>query len=155
DPDSTFLVTAVAGGTLGTQFTLPSGALLTLNADGTFRYDPNHAFDKLPAPGSGASNLTTTDTFSYTDTGGATATVTVTVTGVDSDDTLIGTAGIDSLSGGIGNDSYFVWNSEDEVNEAVGAGYDVVAASVDYVLPANVEALSIIGTGLTGVGTGG
>ena len=50
-----FLVTAVSGGTLGTQFALPSGALLTLNADGTFSYDPNHLFDYLPTPGSGAS----------------------------------------------------------------------------------------------------
>ena len=65
DPDSgAFLVTAVSGGTVGTQLTLPSGALLTLNADGTFNFDPHHLFDYLPAPGSGASNLTITDTFS-------------------------------------------------------------------------------------------
>ena len=49
DPDGgAFLVTAVSGGTLGAQLTLPSGALLTLNADGTFSYDPNHLFDYLP-----------------------------------------------------------------------------------------------------------
>ena len=80
DPDSAaILVTAVSGGALGTQLTLPSGALLTLNANGTFSYDPNHLFDYLPTPGSGASNLTITDTFTYTITGGDTATVTVTV----------------------------------------------------------------------------
>ena len=95
DPDGgAFLVTAVSGGTLGTQLTLPSGALLTLNADGTFSYDPNHLFDYLPTPGSGASNLTITDTFSYTITGGDTATVTVTVSGVDTNDILYDSAGM-------------------------------------------------------------
>ncbi|MES0808112.1 Ig-like domain-containing protein [Roseibium sp. SCPC15] len=32
---------------VGQQITLPSGALLTVNADGTFDYDPNGAFDGL------------------------------------------------------------------------------------------------------------
>ena len=50
DPDGAFSVTAMSGGTLGTQLTLPSGALLTLNADGTLSYDPNHVFDYLPTP---------------------------------------------------------------------------------------------------------
>ncbi len=69
-------VTAVSGGAVGTQFALPSGALLTLNADGTFTYDPNGAFDDL---GMGQSD---TDTFSYTisDFGGDTDTATVTLT---------------------------------------------------------------------------
>ena len=79
----------MSGGTVGAQFALPSGALLTLSADGTYFYDPNHQFDYLPAPGSGASNLTVTDTFTYTITGGDTATVTVTVSGVDSNDVLL------------------------------------------------------------------
>ena len=156
DPDDPLQVTAVNGNALsvGTTITLASGALLTLNANGTFSYDPNGAFDALPTPASGASNTPGTDSFTYTITGSSTATVTVTITGVDSDDTLIGTAGIDNLSGGIGNDLYFVGNSGDGVNEAVGAGYDIVAASVDYVLPVNVEALYLIGAGLTGTGSG-
>ena len=132
DPDGgAFLVTAVSGGTLGTQLTLPSGALLTVNADGTFSYDPNHMFDYLPTPGSGASNLTITDTFSYTITGGDTATVTVTVSGVDTDDTLRDSPGIDSLAGGIGDDYYYVNNTDDVVTEAAGAGFDTVVASVN------------------------
>ena len=156
DPDDPLQVTAVNGNALsvGTTIMLASGALLTLNANGTFSYDPNGAFDALPTPASGASNTPGTDSFTYTITGSSTATVTVTITGVDSDDTLIGTAGIDNLSGGIGNDLYFVGNSGDGVNEAVGAGYDIVAATVDYTMPANVEALYIIGAGLTGTGSG-
>ena len=100
DPDGgTFVVTAVSVGTVGTPITLPSGALLIVNANGTFNYDPNHTFDYLPAPGSGASNLTINDTFSYAITGGDTATVTVTVSGVDTNDVLYDSAGIDSLAG--------------------------------------------------------
>jgi VCBS repeat-containing protein len=147
DPDSLlFFVTAVAGGTVGTQFTLPSGALLTVNANGTFSYDPNHVFDYLPAPGSGASDLTVTDTFSYTLTGGNTATVTVTISGVDSNDTLFDTAGIDTLAGGIGNDYYYVTNTGDVVTEAAGAGSDTVVASTNYTLPPSntVEVLNML-----------
>ena len=154
DPDTPLVVSAVNGnaGNVNNPILLASGALLTVNANGNFTYDPNGALDYLPAPGSGASNLSVIDTFTYTVT--PTASVTVTVTGVDSDDTLIGTAGIDNLSGGIGNDLYSVGNTGDVVNEAVGAGYDIVAATVDYTLPANVEALYIIGTGLIGTGSG-
>jgi VCBS repeat-containing protein len=156
DPDDPLQVTAVNGNALsvGTTITLASGALLTLNGNGTLSYDPNGAFDALPTLASGASNTPGHDSFTYTITGSSTATVTVTITGVDSDDTLIGTGGIDNFSGGIGNDLYFVGNTGDGVNEAVGAGYDIVAATVDYTLPANVEALYIIGTGLIGTGSG-
>ena len=57
-----FNVTAVNGQTasVGSQITLPSGALLTLNADGTYTYDPNGQFDSLSA------GQTTTDSFTYT-----------------------------------------------------------------------------------------
>lgn len=105
DPDG-LLVTAVNGNaaSVGTQITLASGALLTLNADGTFSYDPNGAFDELPAAGSGAANLTATDSFTYTLDGGDTATVTVSISGVDSNDALTGTAGNDILRGGNGQD---------------------------------------------------
>jgi len=157
EPEGTYSVTAMSAGTLGTQLALPSGALLTLDADGTFSYDPNHRFDYLPTPGSGASDLTVTDTFTYTSTDGHTATVTVTVSGVDSNDILLDSAGIDTLAGGIGNDVYLVTNTADVVIEAAGAGFDWVAATVDYTLPASntVEVLNMLGTGLTGTGSEG
>ncbi|HSH32122.1 MAG TPA: Ig-like domain-containing protein, partial [Actinomycetota bacterium] len=150
DPDGgTFAVTAVSAGAVGTPITLPSGALLTVNADGTFNYNPNHLFDYLPTFDSGASNLTITDTFAYAITGGDTATVTVTVSGVDTNDVLYDSAGIDSLAGGILNDVYYVHNTGDVVTEAVNAGSDTVAAFVNYTLPASstVEVLNMIGSG--------
>jgi VCBS repeat-containing protein len=67
--------------TLGTATALPSGALLTVNSNGTFSYDPNGAFNSLSA------SQTATDTFKYTatDSRGATSpssgTVTITITG--------------------------------------------------------------------------
>lgn len=73
DNSSTLTVTALNGqaGDVGNQITLGSGALLTLNSDGTFDYDPNGAFT-----GGG------TETFTYTleDDQGATDTATATIT---------------------------------------------------------------------------
>jgi Ca2+-binding RTX toxin-like protein len=51
-----------------------------------------------------------------------------------------GGAGVDTMAGGAGNDLYFVNNSNDVVNEAVGSAggtADKVYASVNYTLTAN------------------
>ncbi len=108
DPDGPALqVTAVNGqpANVGQQIVLASGALLTLNANGTFSYDPNHAFDSLAAAGSGSANTTATDSFTYTVTGGMVETATVTILGADSNDTLHGTSANNTLDGGIGTDT--------------------------------------------------
>ncbi len=64
DPDAgdTLSIYAVNGSAInvGVQITLPSGALLTVNSDGTFVYDPNGAFEHIAAGGTGA------DSFTYT-----------------------------------------------------------------------------------------
>jgi Ca2+-binding RTX toxin-like protein len=75
-------VTQVNGNsvTVGTPITLASGALLTLNANSTFDYNPNGQFESL---GVGA---TASDSFIYTasDNGGnSTATVNLTINGVN------------------------------------------------------------------------
>ena len=66
---------------VGSQIKLPSGALLSANADGSFTYEQNGQFDFL---GAGES---TADSFTYTvdddDGGTASATVTVRITGVN------------------------------------------------------------------------
>ena len=78
----TLSVTAVNGvaANVGSQITLASGALLTLNGDGSYDYDPNGAFEAL---NDGESD---TDSFAYTVSDGQggsdTATVTITVNGV-------------------------------------------------------------------------
>jgi Ca2+-binding RTX toxin-like protein len=153
DPDGpAFSVIAVSdGGSVGNQFTLPSGALLIVNADGTFDYDPSGAFDETPTPGSGASNQPATDSFIYTITGGDTGTVTINIDGLDTDDTLLGSPGNDVLSGGVGDDRYIVANAGDAVIELDGEGFDSVQTSVDYALQAgqSIEFLATFGVATT------
>jgi len=78
DSGDTKTVSAVNGsaGDVGIQVTLASGALLTLNADGSYAYDPNGQFNALNG------EETATDEFDYTmqDSQGATSTATVTIT---------------------------------------------------------------------------
>ncbi|MEZ5581625.1 MAG: Ig-like domain-containing protein [Candidatus Competibacteraceae bacterium] len=84
DPDSDPLtVTELNGDSadIGVPIPLPSGALLTLNSDGSFDYDPNGAFEEL------GQDEPDQDSFQYTLSDGQggtdTATVTITLTGVD------------------------------------------------------------------------
>src|SRR5205814_1016245 len=61
---------------VGTQIALPSGALLTVQSDGSYTYDPNGKYDFL------ASGSTAADAFAYTmeDSQGATSAAVVTIT---------------------------------------------------------------------------
>ena len=102
----TLTVTAVNGTTtdIGSEITLTSGALLTLNSDGTFNYDPNGAFESLNT------SETDTDSFTYTiddgNGGTDTATVTITITGLDESPLVKGqpaTAFVDSTNTVVGN----------------------------------------------------
>lgn len=92
-------VSAVNGSNadIGTEIILASGALLTLNADGTFVYDPNAAFDELEAGGSDI------DSFDYTLSDGkggfGTATVTVTVNAPASPFTGVNAGDLDGGNG--------------------------------------------------------
>jgi VCBS repeat-containing protein len=86
DPDGDSLSVTEVNGTpsdVGSEITLSSGALLTLNGGGSYEYDPNGQFDDL------AAGQSATDSFEYTvsDGNGGTDTGTVTVT-VDSDQSL-------------------------------------------------------------------
>lgn len=110
---------------VGTQITLASGALLTVNADGTYTYDPNGQFDDLPGAGSGSVN-TATDTFTYTLTNGNTATVTVTINGESSStgDVSVGTGGDDTQTGSTGNDTFVGGAGNDTI--IGGGGVNVV-----------------------------
>jgi serralysin len=77
----------------------------------------------------------------------------LTGTGSDGAETLLSYGGPNTLVGLGGNDLYYVNNAADVVIEAANGGHDIVLASVDYTLPANVEALYMVGSGLTGTGS--
>ena len=65
---------------------------------------------------------------------------------------LNGGAGIDQLYGYGGNDTYFVDNPGDIVNEAAGGGSDHVLTSVSYTLTAGQEIESLSTTNSAGTG---
>ncbi|MCC9607773.1 Ig-like domain-containing protein [Blastopirellula sp. JC732] len=86
DTEGTHMTISAVNGApadVGAPIVLASGALLTLNADGSFDYDPNGMFDDM------SSGETATDSFTYTisdeDGGEDTATVTLTINGLDTD----------------------------------------------------------------------
>jgi len=88
-PDQAVTVTSVNGSTpdVNGEILLPSGALLTLNDDGSFTYKTNGAFENL-GPSGGGSPTSATDTFTYeskaaTGPSSGPATVTITINGVD------------------------------------------------------------------------
>ena len=107
DPNGDALTVSQLNGntaSIGTQVTLDSGALLTLNTDGSFTYDPNGQFEAL------STGDTATDSFEYTLSDGRltdTATVTLAIAGVNDapPGTIIGTDGDDILIGGRGRDT--------------------------------------------------
>ena len=77
------------------------------------------------------------------------------LTGNAGNNTLSGGAGADTMIGGLGNDTYVVDAAGDVVNENVGEGIDVVQSSITYVLPANVENLTLGGSAaINGTGNG-
>lgn len=76
------------------------------------------------------------------------------IVGNDADNYLEGFGGIDTLSGGLGNDTYVVNDTVDFIFEQAGQGTDWVAAQgVNWVLGANLENLELLGHGaLNGTG---
>jgi ELWxxDGT repeat protein len=130
---------------VGNQITLADGSLLKVNSDGTFTWDPNGKFEDLPAAGSGAdpTALPNTETFTYELTGATSdTTVTITVTGVDNNDTVIGTNGVDTLNPGTGNDIVRALGGADTINMGAnltaadqidgGTGNDTVNLNGNY-----------------------
>ena len=67
--------------------------------------------------------------------------------GGNNNDVLVGGADADGMTGGAGNDTYFVDNAGDAVIENAGGGTDTVRATISHALGANVENLTLDGTG--------
>jgi len=74
------------------------------------------------------------------------------VSGTNGDDTLVGTANGDEMTGLLGNDSYVVNHSGDSVIEKAGEGIDTVYAYINYTLEAHVENLVLQTGAATGTG---
>lgn len=148
-----------------------------------YEYDSGNTIVQIDSNGDGTADMEIqlTGTFSLTETdfvgvtpanvtmvGSAAADTIVTGGGADSidgaggndtinsgngNDTIIGGAGVDSMIGGAGNDVYYVDDSADIIVEASGQGTDVVNSTVDYVLSADIENLTLTGsTNINGTG---
>jgi len=148
---ATLRVTAVNGSAagVGEPIALSSGALLTLRADGTFSYDPNHAFDHLAGYFTGGSNARAEDSFSYALAGRDSATVTVTVWGLVSPDHRVeGTEGENGLGGSAvedliyglgGNDLIYAGEGNDRIDGGAGADLMEGAAGDDLYIVDNAR----------------
>ena len=62
---------------------------------------------------------------------------------------LYGREGVDLMIGGAGNDSYFVDDANDKVQEAANGGIDIVWTTVDYTLADHVEIAAADAANLT------
>ncbi len=69
-------------------------------------------------------------------------------------DALDGGAGADDLVGGLGDDTYYLDDPGDNVTEEENEGIDQVFSSVNHILDANVENLTLLETGTNLSGTG-
>ncbi|MFM6309973.1 MAG: hypothetical protein ACKPGB_17220, partial [Dolichospermum sp.] len=69
------------------------------------------------------------------------------LSGGDGNDYLNGGTGADLLIGGNGNDTYVVDNVGDIIAEGLNGGIDTVESSITWTLKANLENLTLTGTG--------
>jgi Ca2+-binding RTX toxin-like protein len=78
------------------------------------------------------------------------------LSGDDGDDVLRGGPGLDLMSGGNGHDQYVIEDSDDLVDEVVGADTDTAWVSISgWTMPANIEILRLFAGGAQVTGSAG
>jgi len=92
--------------------------------------------------GANVENLTLTGTDNLSGTGNEFDNA---ILGNAGNNLIDGAAGADSMAGELGDDTYIVDNAGDLVVEQFNAGIDHVYSSISYVLPENVENLTLTG----------
>ena len=89
-------------------------------------------------------NLTLTGTLALNGTGNALDNL---IIGNAAANLLDGGTGADGMTGGDGNDTFVVDNAGDTIGEADSGGTDRVQSAITYTLAANIENLTLTGTG--------
>ena len=132
-----FAVTAVNGvaSAVGSQIALASGALLSVNGDGTFVYDPNGAHEDLAV---GESRL---DAFQYSISDGegggtSSATVTITVTGANDAPTVAAVVA-DAVEDGPAVTAAFAGADVDSDDDTASLSYPILTATSEGIVTNN------------------
>ena len=151
------VITANAG---NDTLTAGSGVATLIGGGGNDTFVVNATGDVVQDTNSGGNNAIVSSV-SYTL---ATNVNTLTLTGSanlkgtanNGNDTLTSNTGVDTLVGGTGNDLFIVNNAADLVQDSAAGAANAVQSSVNYVLPVNVNLLTLTGTAaLTGTANSG
>ncbi len=141
------------------HFTDEFAALSTLQNGRRVISDTDGGTDWINAAAVSTASVINLNENAYSSIGGGSLRITGVIEnaiGGDGDDVLIGNAaanelrgmrGADTMRGGLGNDSYFVDHAGDVTVELAGGGNDRVEASLSWTLAANIERLTLTGTG--------
>jgi Ca2+-binding RTX toxin-like protein len=132
----------MSGGTGNDTYVVdnPGDAVVELANEGTDAVQSSLTFTL----GANVENLTLTGNSPINGTGNALDNI---LTGNSADNVLDGGAGADQMVGGDGDDTYLVDNPGDSVIENADEGIDTVQSSATFTLGANVENLTLTGSG--------